>query len=152
MVNAIREIRAHSWTFVHIRGHSWTFVDMKTAWFADDDKDMIQALSLMLQLLGYQTRPFSNARQTARALLAGQKPDLLILDINMPEVSGLDLLEFIRSRREWDRLPVIMFSSDATDVQVDNALALGADAYIFKPVTIEELEAAIAQAIQKRGK
>ncbi len=124
---------------------------MKTAWFADDDKDMIQALSLMLQLLGYQTRPFPNARQTARALLSGQKPDLLILDINMPEVSGLDLLEFIRSRREWNALPVIMFSSDATDVQVDYALSLGADAYIFKPVTIEELEAAIAQAIQKRS-
>ncbi len=122
---------------------------MKTAWFADDDQDMIQALSLMLRLLGYETRPFPNARKTARALLAGERPDLLILDINMPEVSGLDLLEFIRSRRQWHDLPVIMFSSDATDVQVDHALDLGADAYIFKPVTIEELEAAILQATRK---
>ncbi len=124
---------------------------MKIAWFADDDQDMIQALSLMLRLLDYETRPFPNARQTARALLAGHRPDLLILDINMPEVSGLDLLEFIRSRRRWDDLPVIMFSSDATDVQVDHALSLGADAYIFKPVTIEELETAIVQATSKRG-
>ncbi len=124
---------------------------MKTAWFTDDDQDMIKALSLMLRLLEYETRSFPNARKTARALLAGQRPDLLILDINMPEVSGLDLLEFIRSRRQWDDLPIIMFSSEAADVQVDHALALGADAYIFKPVTIEELEAAIAQATGKRG-
>ncbi|GAB4536451.1 MAG: hypothetical protein Fur0018_27070 [Anaerolineales bacterium] len=119
---------------------------MKTAWFADDDKDMIQALSLMLQLLGYQTRPFPDARKAARALLSEAMPDLLILDINMPEVSGLDLLEFIRSRRQWDALPVIMFSSEAADVQVDRAMALGANAYIFKPVTFEELEAAIHRA------
>ena len=124
---------------------------MKTAWFTDDDQDMIKALSLMLRLLDYETRSFPDARKAARALLAGQRPDLLILDINMPEVSGLDLLEFIRSRPQWDDLPVIMFSSEAADVQVDHALDLGADAYIFKPVTLEELEAAIAQAIRKRG-
>ncbi len=124
---------------------------MKIAWFTDDDRDMIKALSLMLRLLDYETRSFPNARRAARALLTGQRPDLLILDINMPEVSGLDLLEFIRSRRQWDDLPVIMFSSEAADVQVDHALALGADAYIFKPVTLDELEAAIAQAMQKRG-
>ncbi len=124
---------------------------MKIAWFTDDDRDMIKALSLMLRLLDYETRSFPNARRAARALLTGQRPDLLILDINMPEVSGLDLLEFIRSRRQWDGLPVIMFSSEAADVQVDHALALGADAYIFKPVTLDELETAIAQAMQKRG-
>lgn len=124
---------------------------MKIAWFTDDDQDMIKALSLMLRLLDYETRSFPNARRAARALLTGQRPDLLILDINMPEVSGLDLLEFIRSRRQWDDLPVIMFSSEAADVQVDHALALGADAYIFKPVTLDELETAIAQAMQKRG-
>ncbi|HEB64206.1 MAG TPA: response regulator [Chloroflexi bacterium] len=138
MRNGIRESSCYSWI-------------MKIAWFTDDDQDMIKALSLMLRLLDYETRSFPNARKAARALLAGQRPDLLILDINMPEVSGLDLLEFIRSRRQWDDLPVIMFSSEAADVQVDHALALGADAYIFKPVTLDELEAAIAQAMQKRG-
>ena len=138
MRNGIRESSCYSWI-------------MKIAWFTDDDQDMIKALSLMLRLLDYETRSFPNARRAARALLAGQRPDLLILDINMPEVSGLDLLEFIRSRRQWDDLPVIMFSSEAADVQVDHALALGADAYIFKPVTLDELEAAIAQAMQKRG-
>lgn len=125
---------------------------MKTAWITDDDQDMINAVRLMLKLLDYQTRPFYNARATAKALLAGEMPDLIILDINMPEVSGIDLLEFIRRNRRWDHLPIIMLSSEATDIQVDQAFKLGADAYTFKPVTIDELENAINIATQKRKK
>lgn len=73
----------------------------------------------------------------------------MILDINMPEVSGLDMLEFVRRRNEWNDLPVIMLSSEAADVQVDKALSLGADAYAFKPVMIDELESAINKAFIK---
>lgn len=123
---------------------------MPIAWFTDDDEEMIRAMRLILGLLGYQMRSFYNARSTARALLNGEPPDLLILDIHMPEVSGIDLLEFIRRQRDWDPMPIIMLSSDASDIQVDKALALGADAYVFKPVTIEELETAINRAIRKR--
>ena len=81
--------------------------------------------------------------------MEGNRPDLLILDINMPEVSGLDMLEFVRRRSEWNNLPVIMLSSEAADVQVDKALSLGADAYAFKPVMIDELETAINKAFIK---
>ncbi|MDO8754797.1 MAG: response regulator, partial [Anaerolineales bacterium] len=80
------------------------------------------------------------------ALLAGGKPDMLILDINMPEVTGLDILEFLRRRKDWKDLPIIMLSSEAADVMVDKALQLGADGYVMKPVTIEELEKVMAQA------
>jgi DNA-binding response OmpR family regulator len=73
-------------------------------------------------------------------------PDLIILDINLPEVSGLDMLEFLRRRPEWKNLPVVMLSLEAADTIVDRALELGADSYIMKPVTIEELEKAMATA------
>jgi len=123
---------------------------MKTLWYVDDDSEMIQAVRLMLQLLGYETVPFLDARKAARKLLAGERPDVLLLDINMPEVSGLDFLEFLRRRSEWNDLPVIMLSSEAADIQVDTAMELGADAYVFKPVTIEELEKALETAQIKR--
>jgi CheY-like chemotaxis protein len=119
---------------------------LKTVWYVDDDSEMIQAVKLMLQLLGYQTRPFINARKAAKLLLAGERPDVLMLDINMPEVTGLDMLEFVRRRDQWNDLPIIMLSSEAADLQVDTAMELGADAYVFKPVTIEELEAAFKKA------
>lgn len=122
---------------------------MKQVWIVDDDEEMSHAVSLMLKLLDCETRTFFNARHAAQTFLSGKKPDLLILDINMPEVSGLDMLEFLRRRKEWKNLPIIMLSSEATDVMVDKALELGADGYVTKPVTIEELERVMAQAFYR---
>src|SRR6266511_3018563 len=98
---------------------------MKQIWIVDDDEEMLRAISLMLKLLDCKTQTFLNARATAQTLLAGKMPDLLILDINMPEVSGLDLLEFLRRRKEWKELPIVMLSSEAPDSIVDKALQLG---------------------------
>ena len=64
-------------------------------------------------------------------------------------MTGLDLLEFIRRRKEWKNLPVIMLSSEAADVTVDRAMQIGADGYVMKPVTLEELEKVMAQAFYK---
>lgn len=119
---------------------------MKDVWIVDDDGEMGHAVSLMLKLLDCNTKHFLNSRSAAQALLAGGHPDLMVLDINMPEVTGLDLLEFLRRRTEWKDLPVIMLSSEAADVMVEKALQLGADGYVMKPVTIEELEKVMSQA------
>ena len=122
---------------------------MKTAWYIDDDQDMIQAISLMMGLLDFEVRPFLNARDAARELQFSH-PNLLILDVNMPEVSGIDMLEFVRTKQELDHLPILMLSSEHTDAQVEEALNKGADAYVLKPATMEELEKAIAQAFSNR--
>jgi two-component system chemotaxis response regulator CheY len=121
----------------------------KRVWIVDDDKEMGDAISLMLRMLDCETKYFNNPRPAAQALLAGGKPDLMILDINMPEVSGLDMLEFVRRRKEWKDLPVIMLSSEAADVTVDKAMELGADGYVMKPVTLEELEKVMSQAFYR---
>lgn len=121
----------------------------KEVWIIDDDDEMARAVGLMLKLLDYDSKHFNHPRPAAQALLAGKRPDIMILDINMPEVTGLDMLEFLRRRPEWKNLPVIMLSSEAADVMVDKALKLGADGYVMKPVTIEELEKEMAQAFYK---
>lgn len=122
---------------------------MRKAWYIDDDQEMIQAMTMLMSLLDIEVRPFHNARVAAKLLVGGERPDILILDINMPEVTGIDMLEFVRSKKEYDNLPVIMLSSEDTDVQVNEALDLGADAYAMKPVTVEELEKAIETAFKK---
>jgi len=119
---------------------------MPSAWIVDDDDEMSHAVKLMLQLLEYRAEIFRDARSAARTLLAGKKPDVMILDINMPEVSGMDMLEFLRMRKELQDIPVVMLSSETADVQVDEAMARGADAFVFKPLTVEELEGAIVRA------
>lgn len=123
----------------------------KVIWLVDDDEDMLRAINLMLEMLGYETRFFMGARPAAKALLAGGKPDLLMLDINMPEVSGLDMLEFVRRREVWNKMPVLMLSTEAADVTVDRARKLGADGYVTKPVMIDELERALEESLRKRS-
>lgn len=122
------------------------------AWIVDDDVEMMDAIRLMLKVMRWEATVFPDARKAAQALLAGECPDLMILDINMPEVSGLDLLEFIRRRPEWGKTPIVMLSTEASDVTVQRALTLGADAYVTKPVTLEEMERALNAALQKRKK
>jgi len=122
---------------------------MRNVWTVDDDEEMTRAIGLMLKLLDYNVTSFNNVRAAAKKFAAGFKPDLLLLDINMPEVNGLDMIEFLRRRSETRDLPIVMLSSEATDVIVDNAMTLGADAYVMKPVTIEELEKAMATAFYK---
>ena len=125
---------------------------MRKIWIVDDDAEMTRAMQLMLGLLDCEATPFNSARSAAQSLLAGGRPELIILDINMPEVSGLDMLEFVRRRKEWRHLPVVMLSTEAQDVTVDRALTLGADGYLMKPVTIEELDRVITGALEKRRK
>jgi CheY-like chemotaxis protein len=125
---------------------------MKLIWVVDDDDEMASAMQMMLKLLDYETRHFLSARLTAETLLAGERPDLLLLDINMPEVSGIDFLEFLRHRPEWNDLPVVMLSTEAADVTVDHAMAIGADVYVTKPVAIDELEAALQKAFKAHDK
>jgi DNA-binding response OmpR family regulator len=125
---------------------------MKKVWIVDDDKEMSKAMRMMLELLDCQAIEFINARSAAQAMLEGELPDIVLLDINMPEVSGLDLLEFLRRRTEWNKLPVVMLSTEAADVTVDQAMELGADGYVMKPATLEELEEAINTAFQKHQK
>ncbi|MEJ2013270.1 MAG: response regulator [Anaerolineales bacterium] len=120
---------------------------MPAVWIVDDDDEMSHAVRLMLELLDCSVEIHRDARSAARRLLAGERPELMVLDINMPEVSGIDLLEFLRMRPDLKRIPVVMLSSETTDVQVDEAMKLGADAFVFKPVTIEELESAIQKAL-----
>lgn len=124
---------------------------MKHIWIIDDDEEMGRAIALMLKLLDCTTTIFYGARSAVQTLLGGKKPDLMIVDINMPEISGLDLIEFLRRRPEWKDMPIIMLSSEAADTMVDKALRMGADTYLMKPVTIEELENAMAGAFSRHS-
>lgn len=120
---------------------------MRVVWIVDDDDEMSHAVTLMLQLLDYSVETFRDARSAAQKLIAGGRPELIVLDINMPEVTGIDMLEFLKMRPDLKHIPVVMLSSETTDAQVDEAMKIGANAFVFKPVTLDELEAAIHKAL-----
>jgi DNA-binding response OmpR family regulator len=122
---------------------------MKIAWYVDDDAEMIEAVSLMMKLLDFDVKPFLSARDAA-AELKEFRPHLLILDLNMPEISGMDLLEFVRRRPELEGLPILMLTSEDADAMLDLAMEKGANGYALKPVTLEELDAAIKRVMPEK--
>ena len=122
---------------------------MRDVWIVDNDDEMSHAVGLMLELLDCKVTAFKNVRSAAQTFVSGHKPDLIVLDLNMPEISGLDMVEFLRRRPEARNLPIVILSSEANDSMIDRALELGADSYLTKPVSIEELEKAMATAFYK---
>jgi CheY-like chemotaxis protein len=122
---------------------------MRDVWVVDNNEEMSRAVGLMLELLDCKVTAYGSVRPAVQTLLAGNRPDLIVVDINMPEISGLDMVEFLRRRPDTRGLPIIILSSEATDSIADEALSLGADVYITKPVSVDELEKAMATAFYK---
>jgi len=101
----------------------------------DDDQEILRMLNRILELEGYDVALAANGR-TALALVEECEPDLVILDIIMPELDGFQVLDLIRQRSD---IPVIMLTVRCEETTLHNALILGADDYMSKPFRISEL-------------
>jgi two-component system, OmpR family, KDP operon response regulator KdpE len=110
----------------------------------DDEPPIRKLLRMGLETQGYQTMDASNAK-TALELMS-DKPDLVILDLGLPDMEGLELLRQIRARRE--DLPVVVLSSRGDEAAKVAALDQGADDYVTKPFGMEELLARIRAALR----
>ncbi len=112
----------------------------------DDEPPIRKLLRTGLSTQGYQTLDAPNAKSALE--LMTEEPDLVILDLGLPDMQGLDLLRAIRARRE--DLPVIVLSSRGDETAKVEALDLGADDYVTKPFGMEELLARIRTALRHR--
>ena len=110
----------------------------------DDEPPIRKLLRMGLGTQGYQTLDAPNAK--AALELMSEKPDLVILDLGLPDMQGLDLLRKIRAQRE--NLPVVILSSRGDEAAKVEALDLGADDYVTKPFGMEELLARMRAALR----
>jgi len=110
----------------------------------DDEPPIRKLLRMGLETQGYQTMDASNAKTALK--LMSDKPDLVILDLGLPDMEGLELLRQIRARRE--DLPVVVLSSHGDEAAKVAALDQGADDYVTKPFGMEELLARIRAALR----
>jgi DNA-binding response OmpR family regulator/HPt (histidine-containing phosphotransfer) domain-containing protein len=114
----------------------------------DDDPVLLQTLPRQLQGYGLQVSTLDDPQQFW-VLLESVKPDVLILDIQMPDISGLDLCQSLRKFPQWRRLPV-MFLTVFGDAQTQNeAFAAGADDYLCKPVNAQDLSNRIQNRLRR---
>jgi len=109
---------------------------------ADDDQTLLKTLVYILKGQGHDVVPVEGGERLIEALRA-ERPDLLMLDIMMPRVDGLQLLERIRSDPEYEGLPVLMISSMPPEEATTRSLGLGADDFIPKPFRVRELLARV---------
>jgi two-component system KDP operon response regulator KdpE len=110
----------------------------------DDEPPIRKLLRMGLTSQGYQVLEAPNGR-TALELL-GKKPDLVILDLGLPDIDGLDLLRRLRHRQE--SLPIVVLSSRGDEAGKVAALDLGADDYVTKPFGMDELFARMRAALR----
>lgn len=92
----------------------------------------------------------SEARSGLEALkmLPQGEYDLVITDINMPDINGLELVRFARSHARYRQTPLIIITTEAAATDRERALALGADEYLVKPYTAEQLVEAVRRHLQ----
>ena len=112
----------------------------------DDDPHIRQVLAFALGKAGMQTTEASDG-EGALAAVAAQRPDLVVLDINMPRMNGLDVC---RKLRAFDDLPILFLSSRDDEIDRVLGLELGGDDYVVKPFSPREVVARVS-AILKRG-
>jgi DNA-binding response OmpR family regulator len=115
---------------------------------AEDEPEMAMGLKDNLQFEGYEALVASDGEQTL-ALAAGQRPDLILLDVMMPKLDGLEVCR--RIRRTGASVPIIMLTAKSQELDIVRGLEAGADDYITKPFGIRELLARIKVALRHAG-
>ncbi len=114
----------------------------------DDEPEMVRGLEDNFRFEGYQTLAATTGKE-GLALAVREAPDLILLDIMMPEVSGWDVLRALR-QKGLD-VPVIMLSARGEEVDRVLGLELGADDYVTKPFSLRELLARVRAVLRRPG-
>lgn len=121
---------------------------MESIFLLEDDQTLGRGIVMALETPG-RTVTLAGTLQEGRAVLARERFDLLILDINLPDGSGLELLR--RLRAAGDRTPVILLTANDLELDEVTGLEAGADDYITKPFSLAVLRARVAAQLRRRA-
>src|SRR5439155_4142840 len=111
---------------------SWPLMG-KRVLVADDDRVIQQLLEVNLELEGYEVVATASDGNEALDKIEKLKPDLVILDIMMPKMDGLEVTRRLKSQPKLAKIPIILLSARAQDLDIREGLDIGADAYLTKP-------------------
>ena len=112
--------------------------DGPTVLIVDDDEKLREYVRVNLEMAGYTVREAGSAEE-GLAVLAETTPDLVLLDVMMPEVDGWDMLQRVQERHGIGSIPVIMFSGKVDEQGAEEAATRGAQGFIGKPFNPQEL-------------
>jgi len=118
----------------------------KKVLIADDEPNIVVSLEFLMKQKGYIVKVVNNG-QDALAAVGEFAPDLVLLDVMMPRLSGYELCQKVRENPAWSGIRIIMLSAKGRDVEVTKGIAVGADAYVTKPFSTKDLLAKVAELL-----
>jgi CheY-like chemotaxis protein len=118
----------------------------KTVLIIEDEEDAAELFAEMMRVSGFRVVKTSSSTP-AIALMTAEKPDVIILDIMMPEISGLDILRQMRREPELANIPVVVVSAKSMPADIKNGMEAGASTYLTKPVGFLDLKEAVERAL-----
>ncbi len=105
---------------------------------AEDEKDIRELIAFTLRFAGFDVLTATNGAEAVEVAEA-EKPDLVILDVRMPKMSGYEACRRLKENPQTARLPVVFLSAKGQDSEIQQGLASGAEEYILKPFAPDEL-------------
>jgi DNA-binding response OmpR family regulator len=116
---------------------------------ADDDEDILELVAFRLERSGYTVLRAHDGEQ-ALALALERRPDLAVLDVMMPKLDGFELTRRLRDEDATRRMPIILLTARVQDSDVQRGFEAGADDYLRKPFSPQELRARVQAILGRR--
>ena len=113
---------------------------------ADDEPNIVVSLEFLMRQQGYDVKVVG-AGDEALAAVGEYAPDLVLLDVMMPRMSGYDVCQKVRENPAWAGIKIVMLSAKGRDIEVTKGMAVGADAYVTKPFSTKDLIARVRQML-----
>ncbi len=114
---------------------------------AEDERDIRELISFTLQFAGYEVVSVQNGAEAVDQALATQ-PDLILLDVRMPRMTGYQACEALKALPETRDIPVIFLSAKGQDAEIRQGLEVGAVDYILKPFAPDDLTAQVKRVLE----
>ena len=124
--------------------------EKKTIFVVDDEPDILELIAINLEKAGYDVKKFPEVNPMM-SMISRQTPDLIILDLMLPDQDGLDVCKTLKNDDRFSGIPIIMVTAKTGELDIVLGLELGADDYITKPFSPRELTARV-KAVLRRGK
>ena len=118
----------------------------KTVFIIEDEEDAAELFSEMMRVSGFRVLTTSKGKP-AISMMTKDKPDLVLLDIMMPEISGLDILRQMQRDPNLSDIPVIVLTAKSMPADIKNGMEAGASTYLTKPVGFQELKEAVERTL-----
>lgn len=122
----------------------------KKVLIVDDEPNIVAALEFLLEKNGYDVKVAANGVEAIEQLDAF-RPDLVLLDVMVPKLSGYEVCQRMRAEPKWRDIKIVMLSAKGREVEVNKGMSLGADLYVTKPFSSAELVATIQQLLSHRA-